>query len=53
MKCLAMVILACLLALAFSVALVWCAVLYHDHGLLGFRCGLLHMASDPYPYGFC
>ncbi len=40
--------LVCLLASALSGALIWCALLYHHHGSLGFRCGLLPTASDPY-----
>jgi len=42
------VILACLLAVAMSGTLIWCGVLYHDHGCLGFRGGLLATYSDPY-----
>ncbi len=41
-------ILVWLPPLALSGALIWCAVLYHNHGSLGFRCGLLASVSDPY-----
>jgi hypothetical protein len=48
MKRHATVIMVYVMALALSGALVWCAVLYHSHGSLRFRGGLLATASDPY-----
>jgi len=42
----------CSLAVALSWSLIWCSLLYHNHGCLGFRCGLLATASDPYLDGF-
>ena len=48
MKRPATVIIASLIPLALSGALVWCALLYHSHGSLRFRGGLLASTSDPY-----
>ena len=39
---------AFLLALTISVVLIPCALLCRNHPSVGFRCGLLATASDPY-----
>jgi hypothetical protein len=48
MKRITMMGMGCLLAVAVSWTLILCSALYHSHGSLSIRCGLLATASDSY-----
>jgi hypothetical protein len=44
----ALIILASVVTMALLAALTWCGMLYHNHGSLGVRCGLLATSGDQF-----